>query len=89
MAYLFYTCHGPNGGCERKHRTLSNMAECLREDPTRSGFRCSDEYGSLERSPLTADEESGLVQEAADHARRVADKSWRIPGITTRCYVGK
>lgn len=87
MAHYFYTCHGPDGGCELKHRTISAMAECLNQKPSdRSGFRCSLEYASFDRTPLTLEEERALAAEMENIVRREERRrnAWRIPGITTK-----
>lgn len=87
MAYVFYTCYGPEGGCELKHRTIWAMAECLAHAPAgRSGFRCSPEYASFDREPLTLEEERALAKETEEMVRREERRrnTWRIPGITAK-----
>jgi len=87
MAHDFYTCHEPGGGCELKHRTIWAMAECLARAPAgRSGFRCSSEYASFAREPLTLEEERALAEETEEMVRREERRrnTWRIPGITAK-----
>lgn len=87
MAYVFYTCYGPEGGCELKHRTIWAMAECIiRASAGRSGFRCSPEFGSFGRESLTREEERELAEETEELVRREERRrnTWRIPGVTAK-----